>query len=173
MATKKGASRKAATKAAGKKSAAIASKSEAIARRAQPVTLVTGGTGFLGTHLVGQLVEAGTGNVRVMAGSVPRRLIELGVEPIEGSITNPSDVARAVEGVTEIYHLAGRVSRERDDAAREMMALHVEGTRLLCEAARAANVKSIVMASTSGTIAVTETGEDIPDESWPPPPAII
>ncbi|HEY6190583.1 MAG TPA: NAD-dependent epimerase/dehydratase family protein, partial [Pyrinomonadaceae bacterium] len=172
MATKKGASRKAATKAAGKKSAAIASKSGAIARRAQPVTLVTGGTGFLGTHLVGQLVEAGTGNVRVMAGSVPRRLIELGVEPIEGSITNPSDVARAVEGVTEIYHLAGRVSRERDDA-REMMALHVEGTRLLCEAARAANVKSIVMASTSGTIAVTETGEDIPDESWPPPLDII
>ena len=172
MATKKGASRKAATKAAGKKSAAIASKSGALARRAQPVTLVTGGTGFLGTHLVGQLVEAGTGNVRVMAGSVPRRLIELGVEPIEGSITNPSDVARAVEGVTEIYHLAGRVSRERDDA-REMMALHVEGTRLLCEAARAANVKSIVMASTSGTIAVTETGEDIPDESWPPPLDII
>jgi dihydroflavonol-4-reductase len=173
MATKKGASRKAATKAAGKKSAAaVASKSGAIARRAQPVTLVTGGTGFLGTHLVGQLVEAGTGNVRVMAGSVPRRLIEMGVEPIEGSITNPSDVARAVEGVTEIYHLAGRVSRERDDA-REMMALHVEGTRLLCEAARAANVKSIVMASTSGTIAVTETGEDIPDESWPPPLDII
>lgn len=172
MATKKGASRKAATKAAGKKSAAIAAKSGALARRAQPVTLVTGGTGFLGTHLVGQLIEAGASGVRVMAGSVPRRLIEMGVEPIEGSITNPSDVSRAVEGVTEIYHLAGRVSRERDDT-REMMALHVEGTRLLCEAARAANVKSIVIASTSGTIAVTETGEDIPDESWPPPLDII
>lgn len=172
MATKKGASRKAATKAAGKKSAALTSKSGALARRPRPVTLVTGGTGFLGTHLVRQLIEAGTGNVRVMASSAPRRLIELGVESFEGSITNASDVGRAVEGVTEIYHLAGRVSRERDDA-REMMAIHVEGTRLLCEAARAANVKSIVMASTSGTIAVTETGEEIPDETWPPPLDII
>ncbi|HEX8774791.1 MAG TPA: NAD-dependent epimerase/dehydratase family protein [Pyrinomonadaceae bacterium] len=172
MATKKGASRKAATKSAGKKSAALASKSGIIARRPRPVTLVTGGTGFLGTHLVGQLIEAGAGKVRVMASSVPRRLIELGVEPIEGSITSASDVRRAVEGVTEIYHLAGRVSRERDEA-REMMSIHVEGTRLLCEAARAAGVKSIVMASSSGTIAVTETGEEIPDESWPPPLDII
>jgi dihydroflavonol-4-reductase len=172
MATKKGASRKTAAKAAGKKSAALASKSGTLARRAQPVTLVTGGTGFFGTHLVEQLIEAGTSELRVMAHSVPRRLIELGVEPIEGSIMNPEDVRRAVEGVTEIYHLAGRVSRERDEA-REMMAIHVEGTRLLCEAARVAGVKSIVMASTSGTIAVTETGEDIPDESWPPPLDII
>jgi dihydroflavonol-4-reductase len=172
MATKKGASRKAATKAATKRGTARAAKSGAIARRAQPRTLVTGGTGFLGTHLVEQLIEAGTENVRVMAGSVPRPLLELGVEAVEGSITNPSDVARAVEGVTEIYHLAGRVSRERDDV-REMMAVHVEGTRVLCEAARAAGVKSIVMSSTSGTIAVTETGEDIPDETWPPPLDII
>jgi dihydroflavonol-4-reductase len=172
MATKKGATRKTATKAAGKKSAALISKSGTLARQPRPVTLVTGGTGFLGTHLVEQLIEAGAGNVRVMASSVPRRLLELGVEAVEGSITNASDVARAVEGVTEIYHLAGRVSRERDDA-REMMAIHVEGTRLLCEAARAASVKSIVMASTSGTIAVTETGEEIPDESWPPPLDII
>jgi dihydroflavonol-4-reductase len=173
MATKKGTSRKTATKAAAKKSAVRAqSKSGALARRPTPVTLVTGGTGFLGTHLVGQLIEAGAGKVRVMASAVPRRLLELGVEPVEGSITNQADVSRAVEGVTEIYHLAGRVSRERTDT-REMMALHVEGTRLLCEAARGAGVKSIVMASTSGTIAVTETGEDIPDESWPPPLDII
>jgi dihydroflavonol-4-reductase len=172
MVTKKAVPRKTAAKAGAKKSAALASKSGTLARRARPVTLVTGGTGFLGTHLVEQLIEAGASDVRVMAGSVPRRLIEMGVEPIEGSITEASDVRRAVAGVTEIYHLAGRVSRARDEA-REMMAIHVEGTRLLCEAARTAGVKSIVMASTSGTIAVTETGEEIPDESWPPPLDII
>src|SRR5215210_3319727 len=120
MATKKGTSRKTSTKAATRKSVARASKSGVIARRPQPVTLVTGGTGFLGTHLVEQLIEAGTANVRVMAGSVPRRLIEMGVEPIEGSITNPEDVRRALEGVAEIYHLAGRVSHAREDT-REMM----------------------------------------------------
>jgi dihydroflavonol-4-reductase len=172
MTTKKRVARKSAAKAATKKSALLTKKSGPIARRPLPKTLITGGTGFLGTHLVRQLIEAGTENLRVMAGSVPKRLIELGVEPIEGSITNVEDVKRAVEGVTEIYHLAGRVSRSPSDAP-EMMRIHVDGTRVLCEAAREAGVRTIVMASTSGTIAVTETGEVIPDESWPPPLDII
>ena len=170
--TKKGTSRKGAVKAATRKRAALTKKSGTIARRPSPKTLVTGGTGFLGTHLVEQLIAAGVEGVRVMASHVPTRLREQGVEPVEGSITNADDVRRAVEGVTEIYHLAGRVSRERDDA-REMMKIHVDGTRLLCEAARDAGVKSIVMASSSGTIAVTETGDVTPDESWPPPLDII
>jgi dihydroflavonol-4-reductase len=170
--TKKGTSRKGAVKAATKKRATLTKKSRPLARRPSPKTLVTGGTGFLGTHLVEQLIEAGVEGVRVMAGSVPARLREMGVEAVEGSITNAEDVRRAVEDVTEIYHLAGRVSRERDDA-RSMMKIHVDGTRLLCEAARAAGVKSIVMASSSGTIAVTETGDVTPDESWPPPLDII
>ncbi|HEV2913863.1 MAG TPA: NAD-dependent epimerase/dehydratase family protein [Pyrinomonadaceae bacterium] len=172
--TKKAATRKAAAKKAKAKSttSTLARKGGAIARRAAPKTLVTGGTGFLGTHLVRQLLEAGTENVRVMATSVPSKLKESGVEPFEGSITNAADVRRSVEGVTEIYHLAGRVSRDSRDA-RQMMALHVDGTRLLCAAAREAGVKSIVVASTSGTIAVTEDGEERPDETWPPPLDII
>jgi dihydroflavonol-4-reductase len=162
--TKKRAPRKAA-KSAAKKSAAIA-------RRPLPVTLITGGTGFLGAHLVRQLIEAGAKNLRVLSTSVPAWLSDSGVETIAGSITNAGDVAHAVEGVAEIYHLAGRVSREAD-AARDMYALHVEGTRPLCEAARASEVKAIVMASTSGTVAVTEDGDAIPDEEWPPPLDII
>lgn len=155
------------------KTAAATTRKTAIAKRAQAMTLVTGGTGFLGAHLVRQLVEAGAKNIRVMNSSgAPAWLAELGVETVNGSITSAQDVARAVEGVGEIYHLAGRVSREPDDA-HEMYALHVDGTRLLCDAARAGGVKSIVMASTSGTIAVTEDGEATPDEDWPPPLEII
>ncbi len=144
----------------------------AIEKRPRATTLITGGTGFLGSHLVHQLVEEGNKDIRIMATSIPDWLVELGVEPMEGSITKSEDVARAVEGIKEVYHLAGRVSREREDA-REMYAIHVEGTRLLCDAARGAGVKTIVLASTSGTIAVTEDGEVIPDESYPPPLDII
>jgi len=147
-------------------------KSTAIVRQPQPITLVTGGTGFLGAHLVRQLVEAGAKNLRVMATSIPACLTELGVETIAGSITKADDVARAVEGVGEIYHLAGRVSREQEDA-HEMYSIHVDGTRLLCDAARAGNVKTIVLASTSGTIAVREKGDGIPDETGAQPLDII
>jgi dihydroflavonol-4-reductase len=144
----------------------------AIEKRPRASTLITGGTGFLGSHLVRQLVEDGVKDIRVMATSIPDWLVDLGVETFEGSILNTSDVEQAVDGIRDVYHLAGKVSREREDA-REMYQIHVEGTRLLCDAAKKAGVKSIVMASTSGTIAVTEDGELVPDETYPQPLEII
>jgi dihydroflavonol-4-reductase len=170
MATTKKTTAKKATKT--RKAAVGASETNAVARKGRPVTLVTGGTGFLGSHLVRLLVEEGVKPLRVLSTSAPAWLEELGVETVEGSITSPETAARAVEGVAEIYHLAGRVSREPDDA-HLMYKLHVDGTRVLCEAARASGVRSIVLASTSGTIAVTEDGDIVPDEDWPTPLDII
>ena len=144
----------------------------AIEKRQRAVTLITGGTGFLGSHLVRQLTQDGAKDVRVMATSIPDWLVDLGVETFQGSITNSEDNKRAVEGISEIYHLAGKVSRERKDA-REMYEVHVEGTRLLCDAAKAAGVKTIVLSSTSGTIAVTEESDVVPDETYPVPLDII
>ena len=144
----------------------------AIEKRPRASTLITGGTGFLGSHLVRQLIDDGVKDIRVMATSIPDWLVDLGIETFEGSITKPDDVTRAVEGIGEIYHLAGKVSRDRQDA-REMYDIHVEGTRLLCEAAKSAGVRSIVLASTSGTIAVTKDGDFVPDESSPVPLDII
>ncbi|HEY0349652.1 MAG TPA: NAD-dependent epimerase/dehydratase family protein [Pyrinomonadaceae bacterium] len=144
----------------------------AVVKKVAPTTLITGGTGFLGSHLVRQLVQSGAKDIRVMATSIPEWLTGLGVDTFEGSVTNADDVARAVEGVTEIYHLAGKVSREKDEA-REMYKLHVDGTRLLCDAARKTGVQTIVLASSSGTIAVSETGDILSDETCSPPLDII
>src|ERR1051326_7800937 len=79
-------------------------KHAAIVKKVRATTLITGGTGFLGSHLVRQLVETGAKDIRVMATSIPEWLTGLGVDTLEGSVLNADDVARAVEGVNEIYH---------------------------------------------------------------------
>lgn len=139
---------------------------------AQAKTLITGGTGFLGRHLIEHLLDKKEKGIRVLTTSPPKWLEEMGVEIVEGSINSPEILKVSVEGVKQIYHLAGRVSRSEEDH-RAMYTVHVDGTRLLCEAAKAAGVKRIVMASSSGTIAVSENGTDIPDETWPTPLGII
>lgn len=175
MATTKQASKSGAAKAKSSKAAAgRKSTKSALVRRPAPKILITGGTGFLGSHLVRELLGQGEKNLRVMTAgsSLPQWMTDGGVEMIQGSVTSREDVGRAVKDVDSIYHLAGRVSRDRDDA-HEMYELHVTGTRLLCEAAREQNVQTMVIASSSGTIAVTETDEIVPDESWPTPLDII
>lgn len=145
-------------------------KTKALAKTEKKI-LITGGTGFLGTHIVRQLLDVGAKNLRVMASSVPVWMKDAGVEAAEGSVTNREDVIAAVRNVEVIYHLAGKVSRDNEDAAA-MNKIHVEGTRILCEAAREAGVKTFLLASSSGTIAVSES-EEILDETYPTPVEII
>ncbi|MBL8150734.1 MAG: NAD-dependent epimerase/dehydratase family protein [Blastocatellia bacterium] len=130
-------------------------------------TLVTGGTGFLGTHLLNLLLEEAESEIRVLT-TGDGKLLDPSFEVVNGSVLSKQDLLDAVEGVDHIYHLAGKVSRNPEDK-HEMYAIHVEGTRNLCEAAKKAGVKRIVLASTSGTIAVTEKGEEVPDETYPTP----
>lgn len=134
-------------------------------------TLITGGSGFLGSHLVRLLLDSGDSNLRVLDLGAPADLAD-GVEMVQGSITDPETVGRALTGVDRVFHLAGKVSRNPDDKPI-LYKVHVEGTRVLAQEARKAGVDRIVMSSTSGTIAVTEDGERIPDETWPPPIKII
>ncbi len=94
------------------------------------------------------------------------------VESVEGSVLDAEAVEKAVDGVEQIYHLAGKVSRNPDDV-RELYRVHVEGTTTLCRAAKSAGVKRIVLASTSGTIAVTDNGKTVPDETARPPLELI
>lgn len=74
----------------------------------------------------------------------------------------------ALDGVHEVYHLAGMVSRDPAQT-QQMMQLHVDGTRRLLHAAKAAGVRRVLLASTSGTIAISKDPDPIPDESWPYP----
>jgi dihydroflavonol-4-reductase len=135
--------------------------------------LVTGATGFLGTHLVAELCRRGKpADIRVFAQSRSAALAATGVEVQTGSVTDPAALARALTGVQQVYHLAGFVSRKPEDGPR-MFEVHVEGTRHLCAAALTAGVKRIVLVSTSGTIAVSENEDAGLDESCAPPLSLI
>jgi dihydroflavonol-4-reductase len=142
-----------------------------MAKKAEKKILITGGTGFLGTHLVKQFLDAGAKNLRVMASSVPDWMTDSGAEAFAGSVTRREDVAEATKNCEAIYHLAGKVSFDYDGAA-QMNRLHVEGTRILCEAAKESGVKNFILASSSGTSAITEDGE-ITDETYPQPVEIL
>jgi dihydroflavonol-4-reductase len=129
--------------------------------------LVTGGTGFLGEHVVRVLVERGGYEVRVMARSHSSLCDELdGVEEVRADITSDdAGLHAALSGCDGVFHLAGLVSRDPEDG-QHMMRVHVDGTRRLLRAAKAAGVRRVVVASTSGTIAVAK--DDRPrDESAP------
>jgi dihydroflavonol-4-reductase len=84
------------------------------------------------------------------------------VEIVRGDVTAHEDVMRAAEGMTEIYHLAGVVSRNPRKKWL-MYQTHVEGTRNACEAARQHGVQKVVHVSSSGTIAVSK-GPTVHDE---------
>ena len=88
-------------------------------------TLITGATGFLGTHLLNQLLEKGESQLRIFSSGAPPTNLAASVEIVRGSITNEDDVARAVDGVEKIYHLAGKVSRDNAEA----VAIHVQRRR--------------------------------------------
>ena len=141
-------------------------KTKALAKTEKKI-LITGGTGFLGTHIVRQFLDAGEKNLKVMASRVPEWMKDAGVKAIEGSVTDHDDVVKACRNVSAIFHLAGKVSRDNDDAVA-MNRIHLEGTRLLCGAASDAGVQTMILASSSGTIAVSED-DSIVDETFPQP----
>ncbi len=126
--------------------------------------LVTGATGFLGEHLCRVLVEEGH-IVRGLARSRSAVLEDLGVEHVRGDVLSNDDLQRALDGVSAVFHLAGAVSRDPEDAQR-MMRLHVDGTRKVMEQMAAFGIRRMILASTSGTIGVSKD-ESIIDETAP------
>ncbi len=126
-------------------------------------TLVTGASGFVGSHIARQLVTAGQ-PVRVLVrhGSNLAALAGLQVECFEGDLRDASSLERAMNGVRRVFHVAAdyRLWTPRPE---EIYETNVEGTRRLLAAAKRAGVERIVYTSTVATIAVPRHGA-LPNE---------
>jgi nucleoside-diphosphate-sugar epimerase len=128
--------------------------------------LVTGGTGLLGSHIAERLVARGR-RVRALVrpGSATDFLESLGVELVRGDLTDPAACARAVEGVSVVYHSAAKVGDW--GTWKEFQSGCIDATRNLAEAsARAGVARFLHISSTSAYGHPPEGGAPI-DETAP------
>lgn len=132
--------------------------------------LVTGATGFLGRHLVRALLDKGhTVNalVRKKASELPPEVTQ-----VIGDVLDQASVEKALAGCEGVFHCAGKVSRRPEDA-EALYKLHVEGTKNVTAACIAHGVRRVVVASTSGTIAVSDDPDRIATEEDDPPIGLL
>lgn len=123
-------------------------------------TLVTGASGFLGSHLVRALAAKGAKlRLLVRRESVLDHLEQAGVEfdRVTGDITDRRAVRRAVEGVERVFHCAGTTSMQTGSADR-VFEINVLGTRLVMEEALRAGVQRVVHTSSAGAIGPARAG---------------
>ena len=113
------------------------------------LTLVTGGSGFIGSHLVEALSAQGE-SVRVLDVRTPHALPP-GVEFIEGSVTDRDAVARAVKDVRFVFHTAANAHIWARDKRVYQDVNHV-GTRIVLDACRQAQIERFVHTSSLTTL---------------------
>lgn len=114
--------------------------------------LVTGGAGFIGSHLVRALIEQGA-SVRILdnfSTGKSENLNGLDVEVTEGDLRDAACVTAAVRGVDVAFHEAAFVSvPESMEKPQECFDINVSGTSILLDAARKAGIRRVVVASSA------------------------
>ncbi|WP_414842773.1 NAD-dependent epimerase/dehydratase family protein [Kocuria flava] len=115
--------------------------------------LVTGASGMLGEHVARRLVARGW-TVRLLQRGHAALADQRNVEEVRGSVTDPDAVARAMDGVDDVVHLAAKVSFAGD--WDEFVLTNVTGTRTVLETARRAGARNVVFVS-SPSVAHTGT----------------
>jgi dihydroflavonol-4-reductase len=121
--------------------------------------LVTGATGFLGTHVCEALEAHGHDVVRFARST-------------GGDVLDAASVRAAASGCEGAFHCAGLVSRKPADA-EALYRVHVEGTKTVLDACEAAGVRRVVLASSSGTVAVSESADRIGREDDEAPIGLV
>ena len=111
--------------------------------------LVTGGTGFVGGHVVRRLRQEGL-PVRAVVRTPSRagKLRDLGVDIFVGDIADPESLEAAAKGCERVIHLVGIIQEGKGFTFRSV---HVEGTANVLAAAKKAGVRQFFLQSALGT----------------------
>jgi len=116
------------------------------------ITLVTGVSGFLGSAVAARLVASGeTVRGYVRASSPRRNLADFQSELVVGDLRDAAATARAMEGVTTLFHVAADYrlwAKHPEDIVRN----NLETTRIVMDAAIAAGVQRVVYTSSVATL---------------------
>jgi UDP-glucose 4-epimerase len=123
--------------------------------------LVTGGAGFIGSHIVEELLGQGH-SVRVLDNFSSGKRENLDglsgkLEVLEGDLRDPQAVQAALRGVELVFHLAAFVSVPQSMSDPETcFAVNVAGTASMLEAARRAGVRRVVLSSSTAVYGDTD-----------------
>lgn len=122
-------------------------------------TLLTGGTGFIGSHLAHALVKRGDDlRVTVRDGSDTAPIDDLDLEIVKCDVLDRRALRRALKGVDRVFHSAGVTSVRPEDAER-LFAVNVGGVRTVLEEALRAGVERAVLTSSAAALGPARRGE--------------
>jgi dihydroflavonol-4-reductase len=133
--------------------------------------LITGATGFIGNHVTRLCLERGDDvRVMVMPGEDRSPLDGMELEIVEGNLLDPASLARAVQGVDRLYHLAALFAVWTRDPDLHFK-INVQGAESMMRAAMNSGVEKVVFTSSIAAIGVAGKGklanEETPFDSWP------
>lgn len=128
--------------------------------------LVTGGSGFIGKHLVAALIAKGQ-RVKVLDLQPPPSILPQ-VEHVSGSVLDRDLVHRAMDGVEQVYHLAGLPGMWLPRKA-DFHTVNCGGTEIVIETARKRGIKRLLHCSTESILfRASPTRVPVPDDALLP-----
>jgi dihydroflavonol-4-reductase len=129
------------------------------------LVFLTGGTGFLGSHVARVLSEQGAAlRLLVRPTSKLKNLEGLRAETATGDLRDPASLEKAMQGCDTVFHVAADYRLWLRDP-EEMYRSNVEGTRAILEAARKNSVRAVVYTSSVATMGFTSNGRPADEDS--------